>query len=446
MTITAEVLAQVIAELQPLLGAKIQRADLVAPRELVIELRIPKQTVRLLFSAQPGAARCHWVPERPPRLAPAGPLQAVLRRKLVGQPLVQLTSTGRTITLDARAAVLTIRLDGKPNFQLGPPSGVEPPVWTPAELLFSKSTELHQHYGVQAPQAARASLMQALLSGLRVRQKKLQKLVVALRGDLEQLRKMERLGRQGELLKSQLHLVQRGNTSVSVTNWETGEPELLGLDPALGPKENLARFFAKSKKAQRGLPVVQGRLAQAEAELKHLTEQQALIETSDLEALQRLAEDAPGPTAQQIAKLDPSARPATKNEAHPLDKFSRRFVAADGTEIRVGKGAEANDRLTLSGAKGDDIWLHARGTAGAHVVLRNSKGASPSSEALLDAAHLAAFYSSAKNDSKVEITYTEARYVKKSKGDPPGRVSVARGKTIMVTMEAGRLDRLLGKR
>ena len=43
---------------------------------------------------------------------------------------------------------------------------------------------------------------------------------------------------------------------------------------------------------------------------------------------------------------------------------------------------------------------------------------------------------------EVEVVWTEARYVKKMKGDAPGRVSVARGRTMMVTVDQARLDRL----
>ncbi|MEO1336112.1 MAG: NFACT RNA binding domain-containing protein, partial [Myxococcota bacterium] len=99
----------------------------------------------------------------------------------------------------------------------------------------------------------------------------------------------------------------------------------------------------------------------------------------------------------------------------------------------------------FTGAKGDDIWLHARGTAGAHVILRNAKGRSPHPDALLDAAILAAHYSSAKNEGKVEIIYTEARHVKKTKGAPAGQVGVSKSKTLLVQMDAQRLQRLLAE-
>ena len=131
---------------------------------------------------------------------------------------------------------------------------------------------------------------------------------------------------------------------------------------------------------------------------------------------------------------------ATKD---PLDQYSRRFTALGGLEIRVGKGARENDRLTLSGARGHDLWLHARGTPGAHVLLRLAKGQSPPTEALLDAAHLAAHYSSARGEGKVEVTYTEARNVRKAKGAPAGQVTVASERTMLLRVEPARLVRLL---
>jgi predicted ribosome quality control (RQC) complex YloA/Tae2 family protein len=170
-----------------------------------------------------------------------------------------------------------------------------------------------------------------------------------------------------------------------------------------------------------------------------------------LEIERRRVEGATGDELQRLADgsddgarvLDPAAPPAEKRK--PIDRWARRFVAKDGSEIRVGRGAAENDRLTLNGARGHDLWLHARGTAGAHVVLRLEKGKAPDPEAVLDAAHLAAFFSSAKNDSKVEVIHTEAKHVRKTKGDPPGRVSVAKGTTILIEVDRARLDRLLGR-
>ena len=134
-----------------------------------------------------------------------------------------------------------------------------------------------------------------------------------------------------------------------------------------------------------------------------------------------------------------------KGRSSRIDKVSRRFVAEDGTEIRVGRGAQHNDRLTFGFGKGPDIWLHARGTAGAHVLVKAQAGKPPSTQTLLDAAHLAVHYSSQKNETKAEVMIAEIRHVKKTKGAPAGLVGVSQSRTLLVAMEPKRLDRLYGR-
>ena len=137
---------------------------------------------------------------------------------------------------------------------------------------------------------------------------------------------------------------------------------------------------------------------------------------------------------------------SSKAKVSLVDQVARRFVSSDGLELLVGKGAKENDRLTLAVARGHDLWLHARGRRGAHVVLRLSKDQAPTQEALLDAAHLAAHYSEARGDDKVDVLYTAARHVKKIKGAPVGQVSVAKERTFHLRFDQSRLTRLFENR
>jgi predicted ribosome quality control (RQC) complex YloA/Tae2 family protein len=289
------------------------------------------------------------------------------------------------------------------------------------------------------PGEAENRLKTGLLSALTKRAKKLQRLATNLDGDRAKLERMQAEARFGELLKSMLHAVPKGAHSIDAIDWSTGETIAVRLDPSLSAKANMERYFAKAKKAARGAPIVEKRLAKVQAELEQIRRERERIEGASGDALQQIASR----TELGSGSIAEAREPEAKKK--PIDKWSRKFVALDGSEIRVGRGASENDRLTLNGARGHDLWLHARGTAGAHVVLRVEKGSSPDREAILDAAHLAVFYSSAKNDTKVEVITTDAKNVRKTKGDPPGRVSVARGKTILIEIDPARLDRLLGK-
>lgn len=108
----------------------------------------------------------------------------------------------------------------------------------------------------------------------------------------------------------------------------------------------------------------------------------------------------------------------------------------------VGKSARDNEELTFGVARSDDLWLHARGTPGSHVVVRLEKGANPSPETIKDAATLALLYSDLKKSGKGEVIYTYKKYVRKTKGQKPGAVVVTQEKAMWIELDRTRLDRL----
>jgi predicted ribosome quality control (RQC) complex YloA/Tae2 family protein len=65
------------------------------------------------------------------------------------------------------------------------------------------------------------------------------------------------------------------------------------------------------------------------------------------------------------------------------------------------------------------------------------------SEVLVDAAHLAAHFSEARDEAVVEVQYTPRRYLRKPKGSAPGLVVVDREKVLVLRREEGRLRALL---
>jgi predicted ribosome quality control (RQC) complex YloA/Tae2 family protein len=116
-----------------------------------------------------------------------------------------------------------------------------------------------------------------------------------------------------------------------------------------------------------------------------------------------------------------------------------------GVAILVGRGPEENDALTVRVARGNDLWLHARGLPGAHVVVRLEKGRAPDQETFLDAAHLAVHFSDARGAPQAEVAATRAKHVRKVKGAAPGAVTYSQEKVTMLRIEPGRVERLLGE-
>jgi predicted ribosome quality control (RQC) complex YloA/Tae2 family protein len=118
-----------------------------------------------------------------------------------------------------------------------------------------------------------------------------------------------------------------------------------------------------------------------------------------------------------------------KNRVPPSEAF--RKIRYRGWEIVVGKSAAGNDHITTKLARANDLWLHAEGMPGSHVLVRNPDKREVPPEVLARAASLAAFYSKGRHAGKVPVTYTLARNVKKPRGAKPGLVTLSERKTIM---------------
>jgi len=149
---------------------------------------------------------------------------------------------------------------------------------------------------------------------------------------------------------------------------------------------------------------------------------------------------APLPTspAPSIGKTDSSLRGSAHKRKGPF----RRFMSADGLPIFVGRNAQENEELTFRLAKSDDLWLHARGAPGSHVVVRLANGADPPPETLRDAATLALLYSDLKKSGKGDVIYTRRKWVKAAKREAPGAVLVTHEQSIHVQLDRKRLDTL----
>ena len=197
-----------------------------------------------------------------------------------------------------------------------------------------------------------------------------------------------------------------------------GRPVAIPLDPARSAVENAERYYDRARRA---------REARRHAEGRWETVQAAADEAADLLARLRAQPD--------VAAL----RQFLADEAAAIERHAgtgqdtddrlpyRRFVVAGGWEIRAGRNAKQNHQLTTRHAGPHDLWLHARGVPGSHVVLRRpSKTAQPPKEAVTWAARIAAQLSEARTNALVPVTVTERKYVRPVKGGPPGAVLIDR--------------------
>jgi len=242
--------------------------------------------------------------------------------------------------------------------------------------------------------------------------KKAQKKLEALSGELSDAQKYKEYRQYGELLLSNLTSVRKGQSEYQIDTTYNEKPFRISipLNPALTPSENAREYFDKARKAEGALKIIELRIERQKEEI-------AKLET--------LADKA----AEGILPQK-SAERRYKAKSHKLP--FRQFQLAGGWMIFAGKSAKTNDELTFSFARKDDLWFHAWQAFGSHLILRApEKGMTPEKNLLLTAASLAAYYSKAKNSSKVPIIYTEVRYVRKVK-KVPGKVTYTNEKELMV--------------
>ena len=112
---------------------------------------------------------------------------------------------------------------------------------------------------------------------------------------------------------------------------------------------------------------------------------------------------------------------------------ARRFVSPDGLTVLVGRTAADNDVLSLQLAAPRDFWLHVAAGPGSHVVVRNPEGLDRMPRATERfAASLAARHSKARHGGRVAVHVTTCAEVGKSRGMPPGQVTLGRFRTLQV--------------
>jgi len=239
-----------------------------------------------------------------------------------------------------------------------------------------------------------------------------------LRRALEEVATGGVLRTRGELLLAYASQIPPGSTETVLPGFD-GEPVTVPLDPGLTPVENAQRLFDRYAKVRDARPQVEARLRAVQDDRRYLESMLALVDTAsgtdDLAELRReLTDEGYLPTR--------PGRPAALLKP-------RTFVLDSGAHLLAGRSNQDNDRVTFTVAGPDDLWFHARGVPGAHVILRTG-GRGPTEAEIAAAASAAAYFSAARAAGYVAVDYTERRFVRKPRGGRPGMVTYERERTV----------------
>jgi predicted ribosome quality control (RQC) complex YloA/Tae2 family protein len=252
--------------------------------------------------------------------------------------------------------------------------------------------------------------------------------VVRLTAQLDRREDPETLRATGDLLLARYADVAAGAESVSLTDF-SGEAVVVKLDPKRAVHENAAGYYDRAARSERAGERLPGLIAQAITERDRIA---ALLEGARLGTT----------TAEEIRSVLPEGPRSQRRGDQEARLPYTSFRSSGGLEIRVGRGARHNDDLTFRASAPNDIWLHARHAAGAHVILRWQGEGSPPGRDLEEAAVLAALNSKARTSSSVPVDWTLRKYVRKPRGAAPGSVLPDRVKTVFVEPDESLPERL----
>jgi predicted ribosome quality control (RQC) complex YloA/Tae2 family protein len=477
-----QTLTEVVAEIGPLLTDRAPgKIFQLSPASLVIDFRL-RDHGDLFISAEPAQPRMYLIKRRVRDLErqtlPTTQFAQGLRKELANTTLrsiqkdpddrivwfhfsgaddlgqnqertmiAQLTGRAANMFLVNRQGVITnqARAGKGPGQRIGeayqkpPPTGRQPNGPGESELLktihsgryASASTAADAYFSSLLLEQAFNSRAGAARAELRKKMTHQRKLVKQLEQDLASHAGAERHKRLGDLLLANLSTARRDGKRVVLVDYfadDAGDIEI-DLDEQTTLPEEAERRFALYSRSKRAVQQITTRLEAIRAQLDRFNSQseslEKIIAQRDEAALENFVA---GSTPRTLSG------PAGGSKQKPEKKIpgTRRYISSDGFEILVGRAAQDNDHLTFKIAKPNDLWLHAADYGGSHVVVRNATRKDVPHRTIIEAAQLAAQFSQARKDPKVDVHYTQRKFVSKSKGAAPGLVRLTRFKNILV--------------
>jgi predicted ribosome quality control (RQC) complex YloA/Tae2 family protein len=316
-----------------------------------------------------------------------------------------------------------------------------------------------------AVEGAKGALRRTLVA---LRERSVRKAEV-LRGELAALDEADRLRTEGEVLLAFQTEVPPRATTFTLQNpfadaASPAAPTLtLALDPQLSVVENANRRFTRYHKLRRAAAQIPPQIEANKLELARLDQlltdlaladttaeiTQVRAEVAEAGYLRRRGASATHGAGDKGAHAG-KGRPGKAGKPNKAGNAKRKLdggaplrrQSSAGFTLLVGKNSRQNEEVTFHQATGNDLWLHARGVPGAHVIVKS--GGRPVPDATLrEAAGLAAYYSQSREAGSVPVDYTEQRYVRHMKGGGPGMVIYERERTLHVPPAA--LDEQMGR-
>ena len=284
-----------------------------------------------------------------------------------------------------------------------------------AERHFAAQGSLARHSAYRAQVAAD-------LAELRSREARK---LAALQEEWSRAQQVEMIRTKGEMLLAYMHTIQPGQRTLAIP----GADFEIELDPNMTPVEQSQAIFREYRRARSAIERLPERIAESEARLAYLDDlDNALDMASTYDEIRAVLAEVTtaGRPAQAVEQPGRKGRGREPKVPQPLRLQTKR-----GVQMLLGRTAGQNDTATFRLASPDDLWFHVRTGPGSHVILRAAPDLAQ--EDIEEAARLAAGYSKLREDAKVDVVFTERRYVRRIPNGPPGQATYRNERAIRVT-------------
>lgn len=234
--------------------------------------------------------------------------------------------------------------------------------------------------------------------------------------DLRRCADRDELKINAELITAAQYRLQKGAGVYEVENYYDNNSIIkISVDPALSPSQNAQKLYKEYRKACTAENMLVKLIDEGEQDLEYLKSVRDMLERSTLE--REFGEIKDELISQGFIKPKKSGKKQMKKQALPPLEFK----TSQGFTVLVGRNNVQNDKLTFKTGRKGDIWLHAQKCPGSHTLLL-SDGREIPDDAIVEAAEIAAYYSSARSSTLVTVDYTDVKNIKKPNGAKPGFV------------------------
>ena len=242
--------------------------------------------------------------------------------------------------------------------------------------------------------------------------------------ELEDTNKMDTYKLYGDLLMINAHLQVQYKPSIELQNLLSDEGEMLTipLKPNLTIVENAQWYYKLYTKLKNRMVSGEYQLNASTTKLEYLKSILYSISLATTrESLEEIRKECMDAGIIKKSKKPLSYKLGKSNYIH--------LTIAEG-EIFIGRNNQQNEYLTHRFAKPTDIWFHTQDIQGSHLILRLN--VEPDDMILSKVAQYAAYFSKARETSKVPVDYTYIKNIKKPPGSPLGFVIFNTHQTMIV--------------